>query len=409
MKNYYGQFIAVLVFLLLSATIALGASVTITPASGKEFTVMGNNMDGVSGIDLLISYDSSALSSPTVSPGNFSSGALFAANPNFTTNTIKIAILITPPKTFTGSGQLATITFAKGSGSLSIASENMINDIGATVAVNESSSTPGIPFSQPETASTSQTSSTPTTETTPSTNLSTSLGTVSMPSGDEPQHPKQAEPTPTEPAPPSADNAAATETEPPPEEQPVIQNPKVPAKQEEAKFTTYTSVLDRFRSYTGEKSPAILMSLFKKDVAPSIHQEPLVALSDGIMKIKVHVALSSSDDKSPNFALNGANLVSLKRGEAQGSWLIEALPHANTLKAGLTILDGSEVTEFPFTVAPPIKDVATSEAGFAAFLQKPADLNKDGKFDYIDEFIYTANFVAQMEKTERVDRKKETK
>ncbi|RII28228.1 MAG: hypothetical protein CXR30_13540 [Geobacter sp.] len=407
MKNYYGQFIAVLVFLLLSATIALGASVTITPASGKEFTVMGNNMDGVSGIDLLINYDSSALSSPTVSPGNFSSGALFAANPNFTTNTIKIGII--NGNGLSGSGPLATITFAKGSGSLSIASENLIDGIGAAVAVNESSSTPGIPFSQPETASTSQTSSTATTETTPSTNLSTSLGTVSMPSGDEPQHPKQAEPAPTEPAPPSADNAAATETEPPPEEQPVIHSPKVPVKQEEAKFTTYTSVLDRFRSYTGEKSPAILMSLFKKDVAPSIHQEPLVALSDGIMKIKVHVALSSSDDKSPNFALNGANLVSLKRGEAQGSWLIEALPHANTLKAGLTILDGSEVTEFPFTVAPPIKDVATNEAGFAAFLQKPADLNKDGKFDYIDEFIYTANYVAQIEITEHVDKKKKTK
>lgn len=407
MKNYYGQLIAVMVFLLLSATIALGASITITPASGKDFTVMGYNMDGVSGIDLLINYDSSALSSPTVTPGNFFSGALLAANPNFTTNTIKIGII--NDNGFSGSGPLATITFAKGSGSLSIASENLIDGKAAAVTGNESSSTPGIPFSQPETASPPQTPSTATTETTPSTNLSTSLGTVSMPSGDEPQHPKQAEPAPTEPAPPSADNGAATETEPPSEEQPVIQNPKVPAKQEEAKYTTYSSVLDRFRSYTGEKSPAILIALFKKDVAPSIHQEPLVALSDGIMKIKVHVALSSSDDKSPNFALNGANLVSLKRGEVTGNWLIEALPHANTLKAGLTILNGSDVTEFPFTIAPPIKDVATSEAGFAAFLQKPADLNKDGKFDYIDEFIYTANFVAQMEKAERVDRKKETK
>ena len=412
MKNHFWQLFAIMVFLLLGVTVALAASVTITPASGNSFTVQGNNMDGVSGIDLVINYDSS-LSSPTITQGSLASGALFAANPNFSPNTIMIGII--NGNGLSGSGPIATIKFAKGSGSLSIASKHLINTNGAAVTGNESSSTPGIPFSQPETTptTTTNTSSATTTEATPGTNLSTSLGTVSMPTETQTTPPPHTEANPpepgTEPAQPPTDNAATAETEPPVEENPVIQSTKEPAKHDEAKFTTYISVLDRFRSYTGEKSPAILLVLFKKEVAPAIRQEPLVALSDSITKVKIHVALAAADDKSPNFALNGANLVSLKRGDIPGSWLIEALPHANTLKAGLTILNGSDVVEFPITVAPPIKGLVVSEAGFAAFLKKPADLNKDGKLDYIDEFIYTANYVAQMEKTGADHKEREAK
>lgn len=401
MMRTFRHIAAAVLVIVVHASISLAASLSITPASGNKFYVMGNNMDGVSGIDVVIQYDTPALSSPTVEQGTFVSNAMFAANPNFTANTIKIAII--KGTAFSGSGPLAIITFAKGSGSIRFASEpQLINDSAAPVtsntATNQETTT-----AEPGSGNTSTTTTpeTPpsegTTAVTPT--ISTSLGTVTMPSETQSQPPHQPEAAPgesgMEPSHP-AEQAAPSEAEPPPEEQPAPAPPaREPVKHEAAQYTAYGSVLERFRAYTGEKSPAILMALFRKEVAPTITQEPEIALSDGSTKILVHVTLTATNDQSPNFALNGASLVSLKRGDTAGTWLIEALPRANTYKASLTILSGASVTEFPFTIAPPITDVATKEDGFAAFLRKPADLNHDGTYDYIDEFIYTANYLAR--------------
>src|SRR6185369_9164417 len=137
------------------------ASVSVTPADSGTFTIQGDNMDGVAGIDLTVSYDGS-LSSPRVTQGSLISGALMAANTN-NPGSIKIAIIST--KSLSGSGQIATVTFARGSGSVKIASLSMINSSGASVSESSSAgqstiSTPGIPFSQPTspTGSTSATS-----------------------------------------------------------------------------------------------------------------------------------------------------------------------------------------------------------------------------------------------------------
>ena len=122
-----------------------------------------------------------------------------------------------------------------------------------------------------------------------------------------------------------------------------------------------------------------------------------MVLCDGSTHVRITVSLPSPDGHSPNFVLDGVRLISLTKGDQPGSWAIEVLPQANALKASLTILNGSEVIEFPLTVAPPLKAVAFSEADFAAFLKnsgKTADLNNDGVRDYIDDYIYTANYLA---------------
>ena len=165
-------------------------------------------------------------------------------------------------------------------------------------------------------------------------------------------------------------------------------------------MTSYKGVLDNFREYKGEKSPASFIALFNKEITPTVRQEPAVALSDGKTPLKLRVTLEKAVDKSPTFSLNGAKLVSLNR-DASSAWIIEALPQAGTERASLTIMTDSDIIDYPLTLAPPIKDISPAEADFAAFLKDSGaavpkrDLNGDGRHDYLDDFIYTANYLVR--------------
>ena len=57
-----------------------GASVAVIPSGDGVYVIQGNNMEGVAGMDLIISYDRSALSSPTVVQGGLISEALMMSN-----------------------------------------------------------------------------------------------------------------------------------------------------------------------------------------------------------------------------------------------------------------------------------------------------------------------------------------
>ncbi len=395
--------------LLLNVSTVLAASVSIISSGGGTYIIKGDAMEGVAGIDLSLSYDSSSLATPSVSQGGLISGAMMAAN-TATSGTIKIAVIST--RTFSGSGPIAVVTFAsqKGAGGLSLVSANMLDGKGASIGAGASSNgsglsaAPGIPFSQPSTTST--TSSPASTGGTAASAAPVYLGNVTMPTDTQTQAvPKPAEP-PGTPAQPPAETSTPASTSAP--ANPVDRQP--PAKAEEPRksggngFTTYTAVLERFRTYRGEKSPGILVALFSKEIAPSISQEPNVALSDGSTHVKIIAVLPSPDEHSPNFALNGARLISLDKGDQADTWTIETLPQANALKATLTILNGNEVKEFPLTLAPPLKVITFSEADFAAFLKnsgKTADLNNDGVRDYIDDYIYTANYLVRKKEVQQ--------
>lgn len=109
-----------------------GASVSIIPSSNGEYVIQGDNMDGVAGIELSINYDSSNLSSPTVTQGGLISGALMVVN---TSNPGTIKIAIASVKAFSGNGQIATFSFASvtGTGSVSIGSVKLIDINGAPI------------------------------------------------------------------------------------------------------------------------------------------------------------------------------------------------------------------------------------------------------------------------------------
>jgi hypothetical protein len=119
--------------------------------------------------------------------------------------------------------------------------------------------------------------------------------------------------------------------------------------------------------------------------------------------VKILANLPDLGKKSPTFALNGAKLVSLKNNDTKAEWVIEALPQTNAIKGRLTIFIGTNIIEFPLTIAPPVKGVSQTETDFIAFLSDSGsvnpkhDLNGDSKHDYLDDFIYTANYLAQKE------------
>lgn len=401
MKHHLLHALFILIIILGLASGALAAGVTITPQGNGVFSINGYKMDGVAGFELYVNYDSSALASPTAQKGTFIVTDNFLSNPNFAPNTLKIAYINSVG--FSGGGQLAVVSFAShtGTGSITVSS-NMIDTKG--VAVPTSSRATAMDFQTSSTVGTINWSGTTPTMTSGTTNtgntgnqgslIQTSLGTVSMPGDSQPGSDTKAAP----PKPADSTVAAAKPAEPAivkTPEPPAVEKPAAePQKPEKIRFISYPSIVDDFRTYNGPKTPPRLLELLNKQVAPVIRQEPTVVLSDSKNILRIIVEINGAADKSPNFALSGAKLVSLNRDAA--AWIVEAMPQAGALQANLTILTDSDTIEYPLTLAPVVAGISASEADFAVFLKDPKrDLNGDGKHDYTDDYIYAVNYLVK--------------
>jgi hypothetical protein len=177
----------------------------------------------------------------------------------------------------------------------------------------------------------------------------------------------------------------------------------------ENKNVVYQSVLERFREFKGEKTPKSLTALFAAAVMLGVRQEPAVVLTDGKTRVKVTIQSPSTGKETPNFALKGAKLISLKPDE--DAWVIEALPDSKGYVAGITVQHNGSSTEIPLTVAPPldadrVPAGGLSEAGYNIFLKERGtdkapryDLNGDGVRTYLDDYIFTANFIVKRDST----------
>lgn len=109
-----------------------GANVSVIPSGTGQFILQGNNADDIAGFDLTVTYDSSTLSVPTVTKNTALADAMMAANTNVP-GTIRLVLISTKP--FSGTVQLATVSFAssKGQGGISITSVSMVNSKGVIV------------------------------------------------------------------------------------------------------------------------------------------------------------------------------------------------------------------------------------------------------------------------------------
>ena len=402
-----------LVLLLAGVSFAAG-SITISSAGNNTYMVNGSSMDGVAGIELQVSYGNTSLSTPTVTAGSLVSGAMFAANPNIT-GIIKVAIVSTTP--FSGNGPIAKIVFASGSGTPILTSFSTIDFKGVTLSSSlPDPNVPG-PGTFGQTSTSTSTASTSTTANTSASNVnnSTTSTSTSSSSSSTPTYPgtvslpqdfaskPDVKPPATKQEQPVWEQPAST-----PDEQPQAADKSVPSKKEAENVTeqylVYKGVVDRFKQYSGEKTLAKLSELYKREVATNIHQEPSPVLSDGTTQVTLTVDLPARITDAPNFAMNGAKLLSHKQEPTmKGRWILSALPEKSTSTATLTILAGSEGFEYPLTVAPPHNSaLKLDEAGWNQFLKNSGtvevplyDLNQDGVRDFRDEYIFVTNYLVQ--------------
>ncbi len=394
--------IAAALFMLLCTTSALAATVSVNQSGNLSYAVDGMGMDGIAGIQLDITYDATSLNTPHVTQGSLVAGAMFSSN-TARSGLIKIAIISTRP--FSGSGLIASITFAAktGNGGIISFTTNLIDSNSASISAipvnqpNESiapvtSSTPGIPFSQIQ--------QTPQTGQPAVTSTSAFPESVTMPAeqqrGDVLPEPSSTEAAFTgEPLPTAAVTEEQTQTSNAPVTDAIIA--------ETPQYAVYKGVIDRFKLYTGEKSLTSLAMLFDKRVAQSIRQEPAVLLSDGQNRATLTIDIPARIAISPNFAANGGRLVSFKQDkQSKGRWTVEVQPEVGAVKVTVTIITGAEEFEYPLTVAPPAKTSLTlDESGWIRFLNEVGtataplhDLNADGVRNYMDEYIFVANRLA---------------
>jgi len=137
-----------------------------------------------------------------------------------------------------------------------------------------------------------------------------------------------------------------------------------------------------------------------------VKQDPPIVLSNGKATMKIVVELDPKG-KDNNFLLDGASLVSLKNKE-KNFWIIELLPDPKTIEATISVPRDNQWYVIPLIVAPPLNansDLPASrltEADFKLYLKEKGtvkgarfDLNKDGRRDYIDDYIFTANYIVQ--------------
>jgi len=168
------------------------------------------------------------------------------------------------------------------------------------------------------------------------------------------------------------------------------------------------SVLERFRAYTGQRTPDELTALFTLPADINVRQLPLIAISDGSTAVIIAARLPATDGRAISFSLEGATLISTKKITA-ADWELKALPRKGAVSMSLLVMHGSEAIRYPLTVAPQLPAATDlSPEGFREFLSGDAgsglgakDLNGDGRRDYLDDYIFTANFLAKQRATGR--------
>ncbi|MBJ6724063.1 hypothetical protein [Geomesophilobacter sediminis] len=405
--------------LTLSAGTSFAANLWFNKVSGNTYVLQGSGMDGAAGVQLTVSY-SKSLGAATV---NFTGGVLSGGMTQANTNVIgQISLIgLVTSGTLPGSGALVTIKFAgsEPTSSLNITFKKMIDPNGQDIATTTGGGT-----TTPSTTTTGDTggsgdqspTGTGTTSTvsggTATTTTGTAVigGTVTMPGSTtddsssrakEQVAPQPAQPEPQVAAAPSSASREAASSAPESRSMAVEQAG-------DAAPVVVPSVLERFRTFDGERTPKNLIALFDRKGVANFVQDPPVAIADGKGTVKLTVS-KVRGERAPNFAFRAVHYVSLTK-VGDGEWQIEVRPDKGATQASVSMLVNGVPQELPLAVAPKARVDLTkpgnvTEADFVQFLKERGtsaapkyDLNQDGKRDYLDDYIFTANYLVEREK-----------
>jgi hypothetical protein len=389
------------------ARAGLAASTVTVSSPGNGVFVLQGAMENVAAMDITLTYDTASLSNPRVANGGLISGALTAVNLNVP-GSVRMAIIRTTP--MNGNGVIATLTFDRrgsSSGKITALSARLSNTDGrplpSQVAVNNppDTGTPGPEQRAQEEQRQDATASSAGTQPIPT--PGSNIGVVVVPRAED----VASDGTTT------TEQAAPQEQAAEPAKEPVDLARKTDGETalspgaHEMSIHKHKSVLERFQEYTGARTAKAYISLFELDGAIGFHQEPPIILADGKSSVKVVFISDPGKKDASDVALSGAKLISIKQDpDYTNTWIAEVRPEKDAYKAGMTVSLQKLTIVFPLAVAP-VRDVdldksgKVTEADFILFLQKRGtqkapefDLNNDGKRDYLDEYIFTANYLA---------------
>uniref|UniRef100_C6E2R1 Cohesin domain-containing protein n=1 Tax=Geobacter sp. (strain M21) TaxID=443144 RepID=C6E2R1_GEOSM len=404
---------SLILFMLLMVPVPLLAAPFLSiasPSADGIFVLRGEQMAGVAGLDITIGYDRNTLSSPQVTMGSLVGGMLNSSNPS---NPIRLAI-VGSEGIAVASGVIATITFERlgdSAGVITSMTASLIDDkgnklrIAPTAINNPQNPTHGEPSAEAPPVGDAKEEDEPLVidvTSAPSREAPVVLGgSVTLPQEEvEPAEPKLA---PQEAERQEAEGQEIAEFQPQRRE-PAPVEPREPepkaAPQAVTQPVQLPSVLARFREFKGERTLANLTSLFKAVGERPLLQIPAIAIADGTSTVTLVIAMETGD-RPPVFAFKAARYVSVSRSD-EGEWEVEVRPEPGVVDASITMLYHGLSQEFPLVVAPAVRlpaapGSAASEAAFRNFLATGADLNGDGRMDYLDDYIFTANFLAQSE------------
>lgn len=430
-KQVLYSVICLFAFLLCYAPLVLAAStLTVSGVGEGVFLLQGIGVDNVAALDITITYDTALLTNPRVVMGELVSGAMSAINPNVS-GTIRMAIIRTNP--IRGSGVIATLTFdrkGESPGRMNALSARLTDINGANLPVvvqvvnpkDTSGSSLNVAQNQGPSSPETPIASSVSPQSTPPQQLPG--GIVVMPQ----QTPGQAQ-APSDAAPREEQGERPAAATPPAEsrKEPAAESPAAPqfkeriaaAPKPKTEKMTYTqkSVLDRFYEYKGERSAKKFTALFEQDGMIGFRQDPAAALSDGTSLVHITFIAPAGIRKTPEVSLKGATLVSVKKDPNNtNTWVVSVKPDAGEYAASLTIPQENVTMVYPVIVAPKAdvdlnKSGTVTEEDFTLFLKergtekKPKfDLNKDGKRDAVDDYVFTANYLSEKDKPQIVKR-----
>jgi hypothetical protein len=386
------------------------ASVVVVPGGNGVYYVKATDFVDVGGVEIEVQYDTATLTNPRITQGSLLASTMFIPNPKFSPSSVKIASMSLSP--INGSGDLAVLSFdVKGSkaGYVNIVRSKLAAATGAAVkhdtvtATASTGSQTGSAASSPATATGTETASVGGGSGSVSVGgtTSASVGSITLPQDQMASTDRKTEYQPlvtdlrkdmTIPL-PGAETGATTATA----------KAAAQDKGAEKKFESFTGVLQLFKAFKGERTMKALISLFADAEVPNFKQTPAVAIADGKTPLTITLVLKPSGNETPKFIMQGASVKKLSSDGEEVTWTVEAVPKKDVFEAKLTVIDGARMLEYPLTVTPKIDPALTkgkklSEADFKLYLAKPPkfDFNLDKKFDAIDDFIYTANYIAAL-------------
>jgi hypothetical protein len=393
--------VVILVFVL---TFGLGqtgfaATVAVTSSGNGVFVIQGLGLENVGGMDITLTYDTASLANPRFASGDLISGALNQVNDRVP-GMVRLGVVRISP--MQGTGVIGTLTFdRKGS------SPGKILAVTANFAINDKMVPVASKLPDPGDAGASGSSANQNTN--PNTGAASSGGTQPLPAGGAVVLGGGLVTAETK---DMAASAASGTTQPADEPRDIAKASSgglssdaggmtLSAEPSKKKVQQFKSVLDRFKKFRGERTSKAFLSLFEQGEANGFTQDPPVALSDGKSAVKIMFIVPASGTATPDFALRGARLISVKKDpERSNAWVLEAQPEKGEYAASLIVSQGSVSLEYPMTLAPRIepgqnKAGTMTEQDFSLYLTgKRRDVNGDGKRDYLDDYIFTANYIA---------------